>query len=411
MSRFGIVRTMSVVVAVVVAGALTGPGSALAHPASAPPAPIPTADPFYAWSGPLGGIAPGTVLRTRPVAFSQAGVTAPVSSTQVLYRTTADDGSPSTTVTTVLRPPTPGPVRILSYHTAYDGLGSQCDPSYTLRGYAPTRVATAEQAVIAGWLAAGYTVVVPDYEGSDRRWTVGRESGYAALDGIRAAERFLRLPSSTPTALLGYSGGSVPTQWGAEIAPRYAPELRLVGSAAGGLPVAPAHNLSYVSGNPNWAGVIPALAVAYDRAYGLDLPSFLSPRGLAATRTASDECIGSFAGAFGALTDADMVRAPYRSLLDVPAVRAAVARNTMGTAGTPRAPMLLAVGQSNARGDTVMITADVAGLARTYCERGARVVYERYAGADHTAAFPRFEASAVRYLSDRFAGLPAPSTC
>ncbi len=409
MSRFGIARVLVAVLSSVVMAALAGPGPAGAAPAAA--APIPSADPFYTWSGPLAGVVPGTVLRTRPVAFAQAGVSAPISSTQLLYRTTADDGSPSTTVTTVLRPPTPGPTRILSYHTAYDALGSQCDPSYTLRGYAPTRVATAEQAVIAGWLAAGYTVVVPDYEGRDLRWTVGRESGYAALDGIRAAERYLRRSPATPVGLLGYSGGSVPTQWGAELAPRYAPELRIVGSAAGGLPVAPANNLSYVSGNPSWAGVIPALAVAYQRAYGLDLASFLSPRGLAATGAVSDQCIGVFAGEFGALTDAEMVRPPYRSLLDVPAVRAAVARNTMGTAGTPRAPMLLAVGQSNAHGDTVMLTADVAGLAHTYCGRGARVVYERYAGADHTAAFPRFEASAVRYLSDRFAGLPAPSTC
>ncbi len=342
----------------------------------------------------------------RPGRAHRAGVVDPG-----LYRTTADDGAPSTTVTTVLRPATPGPTRILSYHTAYDALGSQCDPSYTLRGFAPSRVDVAEQAVIAGWLAAGHTVVVPDYEGRDLRWTVGRESGYAALDGVRAAERFLRLPASTPTGLIGYSGGSVPTQWGAELAPRYAPELRIVGAAAGGLPVDPAHNLSYVSGSRQWSGVIPALAVAYDRAYGLDLPSFLSPRGLAATRTVSDECIGTFAGAFGALTDEAMVRSPYRSLLDVPAVRAAVARNTMGTAGTPRTPMLLAVGQSDARGDTVMITADVAGLARTYCDRGVRVVYERYPGSDHTAAFPRFEASASRYLADRFAGAPAPSTC
>ncbi|MGZ8176717.1 lipase family protein [Williamsia sp. SKLECPSW1] len=407
MNMVRILRAACAVAVTVTMAALVGPGPAGAAPAL----PIPSADPFYAWSAPLAGTAPGTVLRTRPVAFAQGGVTAPVSSTQVLYRTTADDGSPSTTVTTVLRPVTAGPVRILSYHTAYDALGSQCDPSYTLRGAAPSRVATAEQAVIAGYLAAGFTVVVPDYEGQDLRWTVGRESAYGALDGVRAAERLLRVPASTPVGLIGYSGGSVPTQWGAELAPRYSPELNIVGAAAGGLPVAPGHNLSYVSGNPNWAGVIPALAVAYQRTYGLDLRSFLSPRGLQAAATVSDQCIGTFASEFGALTDADMVRPPYRSLLDVAAVRAAVARNTMGTAGTPRAPMLLGVGQSNARGDTVMLTADVAGLARTYCGRGARIVYERYAGSDHTAAFPRFEASAARYLADRFAGIPAPSTC
>lgn len=72
------------------------------------------------------------------------------------------------------------------------------------------RTAAIEQAVITGYIAAGYTLVVPDYEGEHLEWTTGRQSAYAALDGIRAAQTVLGLPPSTPVGLIGYSGGSVP---------------------------------------------------------------------------------------------------------------------------------------------------------------------------------------------------------
>ncbi|WP_341683700.1 lipase family protein [Nocardia farcinica] len=390
--------------ALVLVSVLVSAGAAFAQP---PPAD----DPFYRYDPPLTGVAPGTVLRTRPVPFVAPNLTTPVSSTQALYRTTDQFDRPVTTVATVLRPLLPGPVRLMSYHMAYDALGSQCDPSYTLTGHGDSGVALAEQAVIAGYLAAGYTVVVPDYEGPRLEWTVGRQSGYAALDGIRAALGVLALPASTPVAMIGYSGGSVPTQWAAEVAPRYAPELNLVAAAAGGLPVDLAHNLPYISGSAQWAGVIPALVVAYTRAYGLDPAAFLSARGAEVVAQVETGCIGQFAAAYPGLTDADMVRAPYTSLLDVPSVVAAVDDNIMGTAGTPAIPLLLAVGQADAVGDSVMVTADVAGLAHEYCTRGVAVTYTRFAGLDHGAAFAPFQAEAARFLTDRFAGQPPGTNC
>jgi hypothetical protein len=294
---------------------------------------------------------------------------------------------------------------------AYDALGSQCDPSYTLSGGSSSSIAEAEQAVIAGYLAAGYTVVAPDYEGEELEWTIGRQSGYAALDGVRAAEAFLGLPSSTPVGLLGYSGGSVPTQWGAEIAPKYAPELNIVGAAGGGLPVDLAHNLPYISGGTQWAGVIPALIVAYQRTYNLDTSEFLSDYGQQLVQTVDSECIANFASDYPGLTDADMVKAPYTSLLDVPQVVAAINDNIMGSQGTPRTPMFLAVGHADPIGDTIMVTGDVEGLAHEYCGRGVDVTYQEYAGLTHGEAFPPFEAQALHYLTERFAGLPTHSNC
>jgi acetyl esterase/lipase len=211
--------------------------------------------------------------------------------------------------------------------------------------------------------------------------------------------------------MVGYSGGSVPTQWGAEVAPEYAPELNLVGAAAGGLPVDLAHNLPYVSGNREWAGVIPALIVAYERAYGLDLNSFISDYGFEVIDQVDQECIAQFADDYPTLTDASMVKAPYTSLLDVPEVVAAIADNIMGSQGTPRTPMFLAVGHADPIGDTVMVTGDVQGLAYAYCGRGVDVQYAKYDGLTHSDAFPVFEAQSLQFLTERFSGGPTHSNC
>lgn len=389
---------------------ILGSASYVAQADPGPGSPIPANDPFYSYDGSL-DVAPGTVLRSRPMTFATPTQTTPIKGDQVLYRTTDQQGDGAVTVATVLRPLIPGPTKIVSYHMAYDALGSQCDPSYTLSGGSTSRIAGAEQAVIAGYLAAGFTVVAPDYEGEELEWTIGRQSGYAALDGVRAAQSFLQLPSSTPVGMIGYSGGSVPTQWGAEVAPFYSPELNIVGTASGGLPVYLAHNLPYISGSTDWAGVIPALIVAYQRAYGLDTSSFLSDYGAELVQQVSNQCIADFAADYPGLTDADMVKAPYTSLLDVPEVVAAINDNIMGSTGTPSTPIFLAVGHSDPIGDTIMVTADVEGLAHEYCGRGVDVQYAQYDGLTHGEAFAPFEAQGLQFLTERFAGGPTHSNC
>lgn len=402
-------RAVAAITAVLMASVVAGAGTALAQPE--PSTPLPSMDPFYDAEASQADSAAGAVLRTRPAPYGSPQVSTPITSTQVLYRTTDQQGEAASTVATVLRPLTPGPPKIMSFHTAYDGLGSECDPSYTLSGHGDSTTASIEQAVITGYLAAGYTVVVPDYEGRDLEWTIGRQSGYAALDGIRAAETVLALPSSTPVGLIGYSGGSVPTQWGAEVAPQYAPELNIVGAAAGGLPVDLAHNLLYVSGSHDWAGVIPALIVAYQRTYGIDTDAFLSDKGEQIVGAVESNCINAFASQYPGLTDAEMMAPPYTSLLEVPEVVAAIDDNIMGNAGTPAVPMLLGVGNSDGTGDSVMVTKDVEGLARDYCDRGVAVTYAEYAGRSHSEAFAPFQAQAAQFLTARFNGAPTESNC
>src|ERR1700678_3451433 len=127
---------------------------------------LPSQDPFYTYSGstPLSQIAPGTVLNERSVSLVIEGLTVPVSTEQVLYRTTGEAGQPTVTVTTIIRPllSLTG-TKIVAYQMAYDALGSECDPSYTLQGgNTADSTGQEEAAAITAYVLAGFTVTVPD---------------------------------------------------------------------------------------------------------------------------------------------------------------------------------------------------------------------------------------------------------
>ena len=248
-------------VAVAIAACVARLAASAAGAASSAP-PLPTSDPFYSYSGSLASVAPGTILKQRAVTLVDGGQTVPLTSVQVLYRTTGQLGQPTATVATIIEPSTgTADPKLVSYQMAYDALGAQCDPSYTMRGGMPAggTTNTDEEQFVVGLVNTGDIVVVPDYEGTRLDWAAGQESGYNTLDGIRAAENLLKLSPSIPTVMVGYSGGSIATEFASELAPKYAPELKFAGVAEGGIPVDFAHNLSYINGSASWSGVIPAV--------------------------------------------------------------------------------------------------------------------------------------------------------
>jgi hypothetical protein len=375
---------------------------------------LPTQDPFYTYTGstPLGEITPGTVLKERSVSLSIESITVPFSSEQLLYRTTGEQGQATVTVTTVIKPLLSLGTNIVSYQTAYDALGSECDPSYTLQGGNPSdTTATEEEAAIAAYVLAGFTVTVPDYEGENLDWGAGQESGYGTLDGIRATENYLGVSSSTKVGMLGYSGGSIATEWASELAPSYAPSLNIVGAASGGVPVDMAHNLNYINGTDTWSGVIPAVLVSLGRAFGVNITPYLSAYGEQVTTAVSGECIATFASAYPGLTIQQLLGPDYQNPFQIPALVNILNTLIMGTGGTPAEPILLGVGDSDGTGDGIMITGDVEGLAHEYCQRGVPVTFDVYNGDAHSAAAIPFEEDALTFLTGRFLGLPAPNGC
>lgn len=375
--------------------------------ASAPP----SRDSFYAAPARLAAAQRGSVLRSRRVNIALGQTT--VRGTQVLYRTTNQLGQPAATAATILRPVRTGkPTRLLSYQTAYDGLADTCRPSYALRtgDSGGNAIVGSQSPLINAYLGQGDAVVTSDYEGPSDDFGAGRESGYGTLDAIRAAEHELGLDAQkTPVGLDGYSGGSIASMWAAQLQPRYARELHIVGVAAGGIPADFAHNTAYIDGSKDWAGAIPAVTLGLARAYRMDLGRLLNARGRRIIAAVSKGCL--VPSAYPGLKLADLLKARYKNYKRVPELVRSDTDSIMGRSGTPAAPLFLGVGNNDGTGDGVMVAKDVEGLAHTYCARGLRVQFHEYVGQDHVGAAIRFEPEAVGYLQALFAAQPPPSDC
>jgi hypothetical protein len=375
---------------------------------------------FYRYDGSqaLSRIKPGTVLKSRHIPLAVGPITTPVMVTQLLYRTTDQRGRPTATVTTVIDPlPVPAVPRIVGYLSFYDDLGGRCAPSYTLAGGDPGGGANQSQAeeeelLIAFYVANGWIVTVPDFEGSHLHWMAGRESGQATLDGIRATESALGLGATTQVALSGYSGGAVAADWAAEIAPRYAPELTLTAVAMGGVPVDYAHLFAYANGSKVFSAAMPGILLGLARAYGLPLDRYLSPYGRRLLRAESTQCMTSVFGDYPGLTYQRLFKARYRNPFKIRRLAQIFNDQIMGRRpGSPHVPLMIGNGDVDGFGDGVMRLGDAETLARQYCRQNVAVEFHRYGGAGHETAGADFEPETALFFQGRFNGLPFKGNC
>jgi hypothetical protein len=402
-----------------------------AAPAAAAPPP-PEQDPFYAYRGstPLAEIAPGTVLKTRTLAYHVAGLPLPVRAVQLLYRTANQVGEPTVNVTSVLEPPLRfGTPKIVAYQSFYDSLNPADEPSYSISGGLTSGgiIPDVESLLFAPELSAGNAIVIADTEGETADFAAGPEYGIDTLDSLRAAlaSPAAGLAGSKAIGLIGYSGGAIATEWAAELAPSYAPGVnqRIVGAALGGVLTDPAHNLHYVDGSTSWAGVIPMAVIGISRAFHIDLTPYLSQYGKQLYDQLQKASIGEVLGHYPGLTWAQLAKPEYQQPESIPLYVGVADQLIMGTGGTPTAPLLIAQGALGeiegtagdkpgiGEGDGVMIAGDVRTLAREYCRRGVPVAYTQYDTLGHIGTALPWITAAIPWLSERFAGKPAPQNC
>ncbi|MDV6270785.1 lipase family protein [Rhodococcus globerulus] len=230
------VRTIAALLAACAAG--TAAVVAVAPAASASPIIYPAAltDSFYASPGDLADHRPGDVLATRPVSAPAGFLN--TDAVQLKFRSTNSEGQPIAAVTTVLSPRGAAPGRpLLSYQHIINALGLGCAPSTAMYTDDP-KLAIREAPGLNVAIAKGWSVAIPDHLGPPRAYGAAKLGGQITLDGIRAARRFDALGlGASPVGMAGYSGGGMATAMAAAIAPTYAPELELAGSAYGGAPM------------------------------------------------------------------------------------------------------------------------------------------------------------------------------
>ncbi|AKU18232.1 lipase family protein [Luteipulveratus mongoliensis] len=370
-------------------------------PAAAdPPLVPPKDDPFYQPPSGYEQREPGTVLRKREISAYTYGIKVPAKAYQILVRSTDAHGKAIANVSTVFVPLTPpiGQRNLLSFQIATDSLGTQCNPSYRLRQGLEKEVTGIYTALSAGWAA-----VITDYQGPKMAWTAGRVAGHSVLDGIRGT---LRLPEAgltptTPVGAWGYSGGGQATAWAAQLHPTYAPELNVKGFAAGAFPGDIKLTLKGLDGGP-FAGFVVGGGFGLIREYPA-LQGLLSDAGRKEAARVGDLCqIALVASNPFAKLSPLLTVDPYTD----PTTNAVFADNRIG-GQAPTAPVLI---QQSAL-DEIIRPEFNQGSYRDWCAGGATVEYRLTYVPGHVGYALGSIPGAFAWLTDRFAGKPAKSTC
>ncbi len=391
-------------------------------------------DPFFQYSGgtPLADIAPGTVLKSRTISVYIAGIKTTLKATQLVYRSTDAQLRPTANVTTIFAPDCSktscaNKNKVISYQSFYDSLNPEDGPS---RAYAggkrlPDLLPAVETVLFGTYVKKGHTVVISDTEGQKANFAAGPEYGYNTLDSIRATFNApqVGLSRDAKVVMLGYSGGAIATEWAAELAPSYAPDLKpnLIGATFGGTLVSPEHNLTYIEGTPIWGGVLPMAVIGVSRSYDIDIQKYLTPRGLEVYDKMQKASIAYVLGTYRNVTWKDLVKPEFQDRTKIPEYVAAVNKVIMGTGGTPEIPLQIGQGTGGiwegtkpsplwGAGDGVMLAGDVRTLARQYCAKGVAVQHKEW-GTSHFLTMANWLPWATNWVDDRFAGKPAPQNC
>ncbi|KAJ2980661.1 hypothetical protein NQ176_g2510 [Zarea fungicola] len=380
----------------------------------------PANDPFYVPPSGFESTKPGTVLRERPIIASFFGfLPDPIDARQLLYRTTALDGSAIATVTTIFKPLFAKSDRFVAFNTAYDSSAAICDPSYNYRWGAlqTDLISSAEYLLIQVYLLSGYTVASSDYEGPDVAFSAGRLSGMGVLDGMRAVVNYgpnIGLSKNPMIVNAGYSGGAIAGGWAASLQPLYAPELNIKGWILGGTPANLTQTLLDVDGTL-FSGFLPgAIAgLTTKSAYGARLNPVLNqiitPQGRKFLASGSSQCVAVNLIAFAGQSLLDTkIQSLGKGLIYQADVAAVLAENTMGVKQeeTPRAPIML----YHAHDDEIINFGAAQALGQRWCANGANVRFTNYAAGGHATTEVVAIIDAINFASDAFKGV-VPTGC
>ncbi|WP_026313823.1 lipase family protein [Actinomadura flavalba] len=235
-------RVRSVLTAAVV-GAATAVPLAVAAPASAAPLLCNASDDaIYAEQGTVSG-SPGDLLACREVKLSNIPGDIPMKGYKVRYVSTDAKGAKGVVTGTVAIPNaawTKGGSRpTVAFNPGTLGSGPQCAFSKQLAGQF---VDMYEGGNLQRFMEKGHAVAATDgfgyIKGQVHTYVNGLNAGHALLDVVRASRQipFGSLKADGKVAIAGYSEGGHASLWGAQLAASYAPELNVVGAAAGGVP-------------------------------------------------------------------------------------------------------------------------------------------------------------------------------
>ncbi len=363
--------------------------------------------PFYTAPSPLPDGPPGTIIRNQVIEGFHAGSTA----YKVLYKSTGYDGSPTAVSGFIVVPDGPAPAQgrnVVAYTHGTVGVATGCAPSLLSdRSSQPLFFEGG-----AELLAAGYVVAAPDYQGLGTRgphpYLVGASEAMNALDSVRAARNLTAAHASSGFVVWGHSQGGQASLFTGQLASSYAPELHLVGVAAGA-PVPNLIELFKANVKTQVGKILIAMALqSWSKVYDASLDTIVTPPARSVVAKIARNCLfkplqilpsvpGALALDLTFLSTPPWEVEPWKTIVGV---------NDPGGAHTG-APILIIQGDI----DPIVPPDVTARLAAMLCSNGETVELHTYPGIAHIDAGHVAAPDVVQWIVDRFAGHPGPTTC
>jgi hypothetical protein len=231
---------------------------------------------------------------------------------------------------------------------------------------------------------------------------------------IRAAQRLpgTGLPTAGPVGIAGYSQGGGASAAAAELAPTYAPELKIAGAYVG----APAANLATLATSLDggfYAGFLLFALLGIDAAYTeVDLNPLSNAEGQRIMAEAKTVCTfdAVFRYAFRSSSTLTVTGQPVSSFLNVAPFNTIVAANRVGNL-KPAVPVLI----EHSALDDVLPQAQGKQLGQGWCTKGANVQFKDIPVflpfLVHLSAASTSATNAANWLDGRFRGTAATPNC
>lgn len=390
-------------------------------------------DPFYDDPVPAEQLdRPGKIVREQPTRhlLNVLGPDFPGHAKRILYTSTTVDGEIVPVSGIVIEPANPwrgnGPTPTVVFGPGTRGSGDACAPSrgpWFLGQVDPSTPAVGTNYELHNFHAAallGMRVVVTDYIGlgtpGPHTYVLNDEQGHAMLDAARAVA-----PQGDPVGFWGYSQGGGAAAAAAELASTYAPDVNIQATYAGAPPANLVETMLGVDGSSilavlgyalyGWSERYPDFREAVDQS--------VNARGREFLATTTNACIADSAARWG-LQDSRTLTRSGRTISEVvtsdPTMLALLEQQNLGRK-KPAGPILI----STPGNDDLVPSPQVVQLARDHCSLGGNVTLlddgtpaftpSLKSGANHAYGMFSQAPPAMKWMIDRFNGVPASSNC
>jgi acetyl esterase/lipase len=350
---------------------------------------------------------PGSIIRVWPLEGGGPGMGGMGDAFRILYRSTDPSGRPIPVSGAIYIPSGPAPAggrNVIAWAHPTSGVMPPCAPSLMpdVGGMMWN---------LPNMISQGYVVVATDYPGLGTEgihpYLIGESEARSVLDSVRAARELPNTGASNRFAVWGHSQGGHAALFTGEVAARYAPELKLVGVAA----AAPATYLVelFDADESTSQDLVAMTVLSWTRLEKVPVTSIVEPQAMAAFEATARDCIESVSEfekierdesplKNGPFLKVDPAKAdPWKGIME---------RNSPGQARAG-APVFIAQGTA----DTTVRPEITKRFGEALCAQGVRVSFVPLPGVTHTFAARDSANAALEWMTERFRGAPAPSSC